>query len=66
LSTIEIIIYFLLILLLEYNSMSAIFAAYTALKYPTNLLLIRAPIEWSNIFESTNIRRFKLDSNLYI
>ena len=26
----------------------------------------RAPIEWSNIFESTNIRRFELDSNLYI
>jgi hypothetical protein len=29
-------------------------------------ITLRAPIELSNIFESTNIRRFELDSNLYI
>ena len=26
----------------------------------------RAPIEWSNIFDSTNIRRIELESNIYI
>jgi hypothetical protein len=38
----------------------------TDVKGKPRVLGVRAPIEWSNIFESTNIRRFELDSNLYI